>query len=122
MDKLFATIYTILTSFTSFYYMFLFAASAFNGYIFIHHPATHRAEVHRSVNTAMIEIWTSISLYHLSFDPLYTTDWLSVAKNFINPGTYLFLVERSYDGLYNFPYAFEVRKTDSSCIGLPPVR
>jgi hypothetical protein len=56
MDKLFATIYTIPTSFTSFYYMFLFAAPAFNDYIAIHHLTAHRAEAHRSINTTVIEI------------------------------------------------------------------
>ena len=79
--------------------MFIFT-TIFNDYIAIYHLATHRAETHRSVNIAMIEIWTSVPLYHLSFDPLYTIKRLSGAKNVINPGTYLFLVERSCDGRY----------------------
>ena len=39
------------------------------------HPATYRAETHRSVNMAMIDIWTSISLRHylliLSIQQIY---------------------------------------------------
>ena len=43
--------------------MFIFTA-VFNGYVSIYYHATHWTGMHRSINTAVIKVWTSIILYH----------------------------------------------------------
>ncbi len=55
MDKLVATIYTILVSIFSFFSMFIFAA-IINWYISIYHLATHRTGMYRGINTAVIKV------------------------------------------------------------------
>ncbi len=107
LDKLFTTIYTKFIYFTSSFCMSLFAA-LFNGYVFIHHPATHRTKSHWSINTAVIEIWASISLYHYILVLSIQQIDLSGAKNFVNPDTYLFLAERRNDGcnIFHTPAQF----------------
>ncbi len=63
LDKLFAAIYTVIVSILAFFCVFLFAA-IFDRYISVHHITTHRTGTHRGISTAMIIVWTTISLYH----------------------------------------------------------
>lgn len=82
LDKLVATIYTILDSIFSSFSMFIFS-TIFNGYVSIYYLATHRTGMHRSINTAVIKVLAPIILYHYLFDPLYTINWLSDVKKFV---------------------------------------
>ncbi len=67
LDKLFTTIQTILVSFTSAFCVFLFS-TLFDGDVFIHDLATHRAEAHRSVSAPVIEVGAIVCpRYHLFF-------------------------------------------------------
>ena len=76
LHELFATCPTIHVSFTSSYGMFLFTTRS-TGDTPIHQLAAHRAETHRSVTTAVIQVGTVISLRYHFFSPvgLRTTDY-----------------------------------------------
>jgi len=70
LDKLFATMQTILVSFTSAFCVFLFS-TLLDGDVFIHHLATHRAKAHRGVSAPVIKVGAIVSpRYHL-FSPIH---------------------------------------------------
>jgi len=71
LDKLLATIQTILVSFKSTFCVFFFR-TLFHGNVFIYQLAAHWAKSHWSVSTSMIKVSAIVSpRYHLFLLPIH---------------------------------------------------
>ncbi len=71
LDKLLATIQTILVSFKSTFCVFFFR-TLFHGNVFIYQLAAHWAKAHWSVSTSMIKVSAIVSpRYHLFLLPIH---------------------------------------------------